>query len=126
MPIFKLIRAVSKPLVLIAEKLFNPPPIIREPMVQQGIDRETANMAIYEYRACPFCMKTRRALRRLSLRIELRDALKNAEHKKDLLEQGGKIQVPCLRISSEDGEDTWMYESSDIIQFLEDKYGATP
>ena len=125
MPIFKLIRAVSKPLVLIAEKLFNPPPIIREPMVQQGIDRETANMAIYEYRACPFCMKTRRALRRLSLRIELRDALKDTKHKQDLLEQGGKTQVPCLRITSEDGEDTWMYESSDIIKFLDDKYGAS-
>jgi len=124
MPIFKLIRSATKPFILLAEKLFNPPPVIREPMVQQGIDRETANMAIYEYRACPFCMKTRRALRRLSLKIELRDALHNSEHKKDLLEQGGKTQVPCLRITAEDGSDNWMYESSDIIQFLENKYGV--
>jgi len=83
-------------------------------------------MAIYEYRACPFCMTTRRALRRLSLHIELRDALHDPQHKKDLLEQGGKTQVPCLRITSEDGSDNWMYESADIIQFLEDKYGAKP
>lgn len=123
MPIFKFIRAISRPIVLISEKLFNPPPIIREPMVQQSIDRETAYMAIYEYRACPFCMKTRRALRRLSLKIELRDALNNPEHKKDLLEKGGKTQVPCLRIISEDGNDRWMYESRDIINFLEEKYG---
>jgi len=122
MPFFKLVRSLSRPLILMAEKMFNPPPIIREPMVQQGIDRETANMAIYEYRACPFCMKTRRALRRLSLRIELRDALHDTQHKQDLLELGGKTQVPCLRISSADGNDTWMYESSDIIEFLEDKY----
>jgi len=109
-------------MILIAERMFNPTPIIREPMVQQGIDRETAEMAIYEYRGCPFCMKTRRALRRLNLNIELRDALNNAEYKKDLLELGGKSQVPCLRISVND-DDNWMYESSDIIDFLEEKYG---
>ena len=125
MPIFKLIRALTKPMILIAEQLFNPPPIIREPMVQQGIDRETANMAIYEYRGCPFCMRTRRALRRLNLHIELRDTLNNPEHKKDLLEQGGKEQVPCLRYTAEDGREKWMYESLDIINFLEEKYAHT-
>ena len=113
---------MTKPLVLMAERMFRPSPIIREPMVQQSIDRETASMALYEYRACPFCMITRRALYRLSLRIELRDALKNEQYKKELLEEGGKNQVPCLRITHDDGTDTWMYESADIISFLENKY----
>lgn len=122
MPIFKIFRAITKPMILIAERMFNAPPIIREPMVQQSIDRETANMAIYEYAACPFCMKTRRALRRLSLKIELRDAKNDPEHRDALRTEGGKQQVPCLRIT-EDGKDTWMYESSDIIDFLEGKYG---
>jgi len=122
MPIFKLIRAFTKPLILLAEKMFNPPPIIREPMVQQMIDRETANMAIYEYRGCPFCMRTRRALRRLNLHIELRDTLKNPQHKQDLLEQGGKAQVPCLRYTDDNGKEKWMSESLDIIHFLEGKY----
>ena len=123
MPVFKLIRAVTKPFILLAEKLFNKPPIIREPMVQQAIDRETANMAIYEYRGCPFCMLTRRALYRLNIRIELRDALNNDEYKTELVEGGGKNQVPCLRIMHEDQKDTWMYESRDIINLLEEKYG---
>ena len=122
MPIFKFIRALTKPIVLIAERMFNPPPIIREPMVQQGIDRETANMAIYEFRGCPYCMRTRRALRRLNLRIELRDALNDPDHKQDLLEKGGKVQVPCLRYTTEDGHEKWMYESLSIIHFLEGKY----
>jgi len=122
MPIFKLIRAFTKPLILLAEKMFNPPPIIREPMVQQMIDRETANMAIYEYRGCPFCMRTRRALRRLNLHIELRDTLKNPKHKQDLFEQGGKTQVPCLRYTDDNGKEKWMYESLDIIHFLEGRY----
>jgi glutathione S-transferase len=94
-------------------------------MAQLGIDRETANMALYEYRACPFCMLTRRALYRLSLHIELRDALRNKQYKQELVEQGGKNQVPCLRITNADGSDTWMYESSDIIEFLEDRYGQS-
>lgn len=123
MSIFKLIRAVTKPMILMAEKMFRPSPIIREPMVQMSIDRETANMAMYEYRACPFCMITRRALYRLNLRIELRDALHNKQYKKELTELGGKNQVPCLRITGDDGKDRWMYESADIISFLEDKYG---
>lgn len=123
MPIFKLIRAITKPLILTAEKLFNPPPIIREPGLQHAIDRETAQMAIYQFHACPFCMKTRRALRRLSLNIELRDAKDNPEHRKALEEQGGKIQVPCLRIENADGKDNWMYESGDIIAYLEERYG---
>lgn len=122
MPIFKLIRAITRPIILTAEKLCNPPPIIREPMVQQSIDRETAKMAIYEFRACPFCMKTRRALRRLSLNIELRDAKDDAEHREALVQQGGKLQVPCLRLRKEEG-DQWMYESEEIIEYLESHYG---
>ena len=122
MSVFKIVRAITKPLILMAEKMFRPSPVIREPMVQQSIDRETANMALYEYRACPFCMITRRALYRLSLRIELRDALNNKQYRLELLEQGGKNQVPCLRITNDNGADTWMYESADIISFLEDKY----
>jgi glutaredoxin len=110
-------------MILMAERMFRPSPVIREPMVQMSIDRETANMAMYEYRACPFCMITRRALYRLNLRIELRDALHNEQYKKELIEQGGKNQVPCLRITGDDGKDRWMYESADIISFLEDKYG---
>lgn len=122
MSVFKIVRAMTKPLILMAEKMFRPSPVIREPMVQQSIDRETANMALYEYRACPFCMITRRALYRLSLRIELRDALNNKQYRQELVEQGGKNQVPCLRIINDNGADTWMYESADIISFLEDKY----
>lgn len=122
MPIFKIFRAITRPLILAAERMCNQAPIIREPMVQQGIDRETANMAIYEFKGCPFCMKTRRSIRRLSLNIELRDAMKNDVHREALKTEGGRIQVPCLRITK-DGEDTWMYESTDIISFLEGKYG---
>ena len=31
---------------------------------------------------------------------------------------GGKYQVPCLRITQENNEDNWLYESDDIILYL--------
>ena len=34
---------------------------------------------------------------------------------------GGKVKVPCLRIE-EAGGTRWMYESNDIIAYLEQRY----
>jgi glutathione S-transferase len=31
--------------------------------------------------------------------------------------------VPCLRIEKEDGSSEWMYESKDIIAYLDERYG---
>lgn len=121
MSIFKVIRAVTKPIILLAERMCNAAPVERTEAEQAEVDRQTAALAIYEYRGCPFCMKTRRVIKRLSLNIELRDAKDDPEHRQALLEQGGKTQVPCLRIQGNDG-DTWMYESSDIIHYLEERF----
>ncbi|WP_193678902.1 MULTISPECIES: glutathione S-transferase N-terminal domain-containing protein, partial [Gammaproteobacteria] len=38
-----------------------------------------------------------------------------------LLEGGGKVKVPCLRIE-ENGQVRWMYESSEIIAYLEGRF----
>ena len=45
------------------------------------------------------------------------------DYREELKNLGGKYQVPCLRISG-NGEDTWMYESSDIIHYLQQRFGA--
>ena len=55
--------------------------------------------------------------------MELRDASGNAEHRQTLLNEGGKIQVPCLRIE-EDGQTRWLYESSAIRSYLEERFAA--
>jgi glutathione S-transferase len=80
-------------------------------------------MALYQYFACPFCIKTRRALHRLNLPLELRDAQHDREHRATLAREGGRIQVPCLRVDSADGT-RWLYESDDIIRYLEDRFSA--
>lgn len=86
---------------------------------QQKIDNATKNMTLYEYKACPFCVKVRRSLRRQGLNIVTVDA-KQQPHKNTLHSEGGKLQVPCLKIV-EAGQTTWMYESSEIISFLSKK-----
>ncbi|RDH82443.1 MAG: glutaredoxin [endosymbiont of Galathealinum brachiosum] len=93
---------------------------------QKCVNDTTNEMSLYQFHACPFCLKTRRALKKLKIQVQVRDALKNP-HRADLLAGGGKIKVPCLRIDSGD-EITWMYESNDIINYLEQRFGeeSTP
>lgn len=49
--------------------------------------------------------------------VELRST-SDSEHHSALMAGGGKTQVPCLRVETEDGQVQWMYESDDIIQYL--------
>ena len=117
----KLIRLVLGKVILGLDCVFTPSGVKRDPVKQAEIDTETANYSLYQFEACPFCVKVRRTIKRQSLKIELRDAKNNEEHKAALLAGGGRVKVPCLRID-ENGETTWMYESSDIMAFLEKKY----
>jgi glutaredoxin len=77
---------------------------------------------MYQFLTCPFCIKTRRAIKRLSLNIETRDALHHAPSRQQLLEGGGQVKVPCLRITDADGNIEWLYESDDIIQYLQQSF----
>jgi len=76
-------------------------------------------LALYHYHACPFCAYTRQALDHFNLNIDRRDIQKSAQHRSDLITGGGKQQVPCLRIERENGQVKWLYESSDIVQYLQ-------
>jgi glutathione S-transferase len=53
------------------------------------------------------------------LPIPLRDAQHDPEHRAALLQGGGKIQTPCLYIEDGQGNVQWMYESNDIIKYLQ-------
>ena len=93
----------------------------RSPQEQAKVEAEISHYALYQFYACPFCVKTRRALHRLNLPMQKRNAKEGSEHRAALLSGGGAVKVPCLRIQK-DGQDTWMYESSEIIKFLEQKF----
>ena len=116
---FKLVQAIVGPILLLWDWLTSPKGIQRPLHEQQLIDEKTRNLTLYQFRSCPFCIRVRRAIKRHSLNIETRDALRDTVSREQLLEGGGKIKVPCLKIMDEQGKATWMYESAVIIQHLE-------
>jgi len=122
---FKVIRLILQPVILFIDWVTRPSWPKRSEEEQKSIDEKTSNLALYQFYACPFCIITRRTMRRLGLNIEIRDAQNDPQWERELVEQGGKRQVPCLRISGEDGKVEWLYESKDIKHYLEQQYGDT-
>lgn len=70
------------------------------------------NLSLFYRPACPFCQKVLGFLQIQGLQIELKD-ISNEELKNELVEVGGKSQVPCLLIEGEP-----LYESDEIIEWL--------
>ena len=114
----KLIRWFVGKILLTLNWLTQPAKGLRPAERQNEVEKELQNYALYEFEACPFCVRVRRKMRKLNLPIERRDALKNPEFRDELLAKGGSGKVPCLRIRAA-GEEQWMYESKDIMAYLE-------
>jgi glutathione S-transferase len=105
----------------LVEKLTTPKGKERSEQEQKEVDEACKSLALYQFAACPFCVKVRKEIARLNLNIELRDAKNNDEHRDALLNGGGRVKVPCLRI--EEGDKVqWMYESDDINRYLEHRF----
>ena len=119
--LLKLIRNALGGLIWLGDRVTRPSPMKRSADAQLAADKATANMALYQFPLCPFCIKTKRAMHRLGLNIERRNAMSDLAHRERLEKEGGQIKVPCLLIE-EDGEARWMYESNDIIAYLEKRF----
>lgn len=119
---FKTLRIVIGPLILIWEFITTPKGVVRAPEVQSRVDAECGNLALYQFKTCPFCVKVRRETRRLSLDIALLDAQADGPIRADLIRNGGKAVVPCLKITDARGNSEWMYESARIIQYLNTRF----
>ena len=121
---FKTIRLIVGPIILFVDKITTPKGIKRPEDEQLQIDKEVGNLVLYQFKTCPFCIKVKRNNSRLSLKIETRDAQHNSTHRKELLQGGGQVKVPCLKIVDEKGNDRWMYESNDIMDYLQSRFAA--
>lgn len=121
---FRGLRLILTPFVLLSEKLSTPSAVKRSAPAQAEVDAACENLALYQFRACPFCVKVRKQIARLGLNIELRDAQLDPDHRQALAQGGGRVKVPCLRITHEDGQEEWLYESDDINRWLERRFGA--
>jgi glutaredoxin len=117
----KFIRQALGYLIVLIDLVSRPKKLKRSNEAQAKVDGDIANMSLYQFYACPFCIKTRRALHRLNLPMQTRSASEGSQHRQVLLDGGGAIKVPCLRIE-QGNEVKWMYESSEIIKYLNQRF----
>ena len=122
---FRTLRLILGPFMLLGNWLTQPKGIVRPEAVQQAIDARTRTLALYHFPTCPFCIKSRRVMQRLSLNIALRDAKNDEAHRAALIAGGGKPQVPCLLITDDNGQHTWLYESDAINAWFNREFGGT-
>jgi glutathione S-transferase len=78
-------------------------------------------LELYDFEACPYCRKVREVLCELDLDYLEHPVGKGSARRAALRDLGGKIQVPYL-IDPNTG--TRLYESNEIIDYLNDTYGA--
>lgn len=116
----KYIRKALGPVILFCDAITRPKPMRRSQESQKDADIRAAKLALYQFHTCPFCVKVRRAIHRLNIKVELCDA-KKEDVAQELIKGGGKRKVPCLRIREKD-QDRWMYESKDIIRYLDQSF----
>lgn len=119
-----IIRKILGSIILFLNWVFTPKGIKRESEVQKQIDEQTMKLKLYQFHSCPFCVKVRRVIKRLSLNIELRDAKNTSHFRKELKSAGGRLKVPCLRIEDDNGNIKWLYESSDIDLYLNENFNS--
>lgn len=116
-----IIRWVVGRIILFFDFVFSPKSPKRSEQQQSVVDQSVQNFQLYQLPACPFCVKVRRAMKRNGININLRNINDDTQYKEELIAQGGKRTVPCLRIENDDDSITWMYESKAIIKFLEQR-----
>ena len=119
----RIIRPILGKLILFFNWVFTPRSVKRDAPAQALVDQQTASLTLYQYEACPFCVKVRRAIKRNGLNIETRDVKRSMSAREELQAGGANLKVPCLRIEDVHGQAEWMYESSDIISYLERRFG---
>ena len=91
---FRTLRLILTPFMLISEKLSTPKGITRTPDAQAKVDSACEDLALYQFTACPFCIKVRKEIARLGLNIETRDAQHDSERRSELEAGGGQSVGP--------------------------------
>lgn len=100
-------------------------PLERSETEQAQADQAAAQLCLYHYPGCLFCTRVHHTLKRLNLRVPLRDIRADPAARQELLAGGGRAMVPCLRIPTDSGH-RWLYESSDISHYLKQRFDAAP
>jgi len=76
-------------------------------------------LSLYYKESCPFCQRVMQMADNLGVAFDLKDIEDDAVLTAELIEKGGKRQVPYL---IDTDKDVAMYESNDIIEYIRDNY----
>ncbi len=74
---------------------------------------------------CPYCLKVSRILDKLNVRISIVNPERDYSLRHKLTVKGGRYQVPCLHVEKEGDKPVWMYESRDIIRYLNSQFSRS-
>jgi glutaredoxin len=117
--LMSIIRWPIGQLILLINFIFSPKSPKRAVIEQTKLDEKTVGISLYQLPSCPFCVKVRRSIKREGLKIELRTISGKNDYREELIREGGKRTVPCLRIEKADGQVQWLYESGDVVAHLQ-------
>lgn len=77
-------------------------------------------LTLYHLPTCLFCWRVRFAAWRMGVSLPMKNLMLSPAAHRELVSDGGRMQVPCLRI--EEGDRVrWLYESADIIAYLKQR-----
>ena len=82
--------------------------------------KEQESYQLFKTDLCGFCYRVRDFAEEKGISLTLRDTMTDMEAFRELLQGGGRSTVPCLKIQREK-EVIWMYESLDIIDYLNEQ-----
>lgn len=121
---FRTLRIVLGPFMQLWEFVSRPKGVVRASALQQAVNQQCQSLVLYQFTTCPFCIKVRQEMRRLSLPIERRDAQHHLQNRDALLQGAGTVKVPCLKITDANGHSQWLFESGAIIRYLQGRFAV--
>lgn len=113
-----IVRWLIGRLILLFNFIFSPRSPKLSAAEKSALAEKTAHLSLYQLPACPFCVKVRRAMKRQGIVLALKNINQQPELKEELIKEGGKRTVPCLKISKSNEPVQWLYESNEIIAYL--------
>jgi len=121
---FRTLRRVLGPFMLIWERLSRPIGLVRTPAQQALVDQQCRSLVLYQFSTCPFCIKVRQEMHRLSLTVVRLDAQHDEQNRAALVQGLGQPKVPCLKITEASGSVQWLSESGAIIAYLRQRFAS--
>jgi hypothetical protein len=111
-----LIGKIIRPL----ENLFLPKNKLSEFERKQKTER-LQGCSLYHFQLSPYSFRVRKALAQSGAAIPMRDTLECDIAYGELMAGGKRDRVPCLRIEAPGKPTEWLYESKDIVAYLDQR-----